>query len=433
LSALHLHYCSCPAELLPIASSPHLHINARCKKRAARNLQPVHPSTTSTWMPRRSETLGELFLANIYHAAISCCSSRFSLQKSPPPPPPPCSRFKDSLTINRIKEYESHTLLVRFRALSCCTFCPHGPCRALRRRCRCRRCAPRVQPLLAVQGSGPSVRTQYSYMLALTALVMAATLAALLLQSTSPLLPILQDMDMCPPPPLHNRRPHFTRCRPGQSTPAPISTCTLAADGSHGPSSRPTSRALPALSLQSKRESSCPVAAACRRALTPPPCPVAAACRRALTQPSAALMRRVLSSWHLSLKPPPPSPEYFTNLAWTCLQSAWSVLRRPRHSSATACGAPFSFLKTPFLSSKPLFFPQNPFSFLKTPFLSSKPRVTHLPQHRKQCRFARCLLRSLPPLITLQNCNIYSGTMEAMGVGAFLPLDSSPSYLNSSV
>jgi hypothetical protein len=54
-----------------------------------------------------------------------------------------------------------------------------------------------LQPL---QGSGPSVRAQYAYMLAFSALVMAATLTALLLQPTSPLLSVLQDMDMWRPP-----------------------------------------------------------------------------------------------------------------------------------------------------------------------------------------------------------------------------------------
>jgi hypothetical protein len=52
-----------------------------------------------------------------------------------------------------------------------------------------------------LQGPGPSVRTQYCYMLALAAAIMTATLVTLLLQPTTPLLSVLQDMDMCPPPP----------------------------------------------------------------------------------------------------------------------------------------------------------------------------------------------------------------------------------------
>ncbi len=58
-----------------------------------------------------------------------------------------------------------------------------------------------------LQGPGPSVRTQYCYMLALAAAIMTATLVTLLLQPTTPLLFVLQDMDMCPP--LLHRHPLY--------------------------------------------------------------------------------------------------------------------------------------------------------------------------------------------------------------------------------
>jgi hypothetical protein len=177
-------------------------------------------------------------------------------------------------------------------------------------------------------------------MLALTALVMAATLATLLLQSTSPLLPILQDMDMCLPPPVHNRSPPFTHRRPGQSTPAPISTCTPAADGSHVPSSRLTSRALPALSLQSKRENSCPVAAACCHT----PSHVYATASRAAE--ARGLVMASLSETASS------KPGVFYK---SCMDLA---------AISVVGVAPAATLIRNSMW-RPLFFPQNPFSFLK--------------------------------------------------------------------